>query len=658
MDNLKYKNSFTDDFNNKKYKYPITNPPYGGDVIKKKESINKRDKVKEYIKKEILTITDEELIKRRQTQIKNIEAQEKQEKKDNDKQKVSIDTCSTRIQKFAKDNGLNGNDKESCSLMLLMDILEVGGTAIGVLKEGVFFNSNYKKLRKCLVDNFNVREVISIPQDQFENTSTKTSIIIFDNTEETTTEVKFSDLVVERYTEDKFEELFGNIVIIENKDDINNVTDKLKSVASKEEILENTICSLDGKNYNKKEIVVGKGYELVKLGDIVEFLQKSKRKANDGKQEGKYNFYTSSDKVKKCDIADYNTECLIIGSGGVANIKIDSNFSCSTDNFILKTVYNTYLFSFIKGNMSILSDGFIGSTLKHISKDYLINIKIPIPKSEDKIKEWVEKISKPYDEKKTKQTKINELNEYIQNRLKEIEENEECDEVNLGNICAIWSGKNLTKEKAINGKYNVYGGGNSSYTHNEYNLKGFNIIISRVGNNGIMLINEELYLTDNGFSLIIHDNSIKKYVGYYILNNKDTLLNIGNGSAQKVIAKHTLSKIKIKIPKNKKIIQDLEPTFNEIEKLNNEVKKAEEKYKQYIKELSEEAIPTTTLSELTEKNVNILPIEVKTPSIKSNTSTTSTVKDLREQCKSLGIKSYSKSKKDELLELIKNKTSK
>ena len=270
MDNLKYKNSFTDEFNGKKYKYPLTNPPYGGDKSSKSEAQNKREKVKEFIKNELPTITDEGLRIKRQKQLKTIDAQEKQEKKESDKTKVSVSMCSARIQKFAKDRGLNGNDKESCSLMLLMDIVDFGGTAIGVLKEGVFFNKTYKDLRKCLVENFNVREVISVPQDQFENTSTKTSIIIFDNNDTKTTEVKFSDLVVERYTEDKFTEISGDIYIVENKGDIIGVSDTLISQASRGELLGNAICSLNGKDYGKKEIVVGDGYELVKLGDITE----------------------------------------------------------------------------------------------------------------------------------------------------------------------------------------------------------------------------------------------------------------------------------------------------------------------------------------------------------------------------------------------------
>ena len=255
-----------------------------------------------------------------------------------------MENCSARIQKYARANKLKGNNKEACSLILLMDILEVGGTAIGVLKEGVFFDSSYKGLRKCLIENYNVREIISVPPDQFENTSTKTSIVIFDNTEEKTSEVKFYDLFVEKFTEDKFIEKNGNIFIVQNKDDISGVSDRLVSVASREEILSNPKHSLDGKDYNKKVIVCGEGYELVKLGDACEFKAKSKRKASYGKKEGKYNFYTSSDKVQKCDEADYKDECLIIGDGGIANIQIDKDFSCSDHNYIIKTNHNKYIY--------------------------------------------------------------------------------------------------------------------------------------------------------------------------------------------------------------------------------------------------------------------------------------------------------------------------
>ena len=145
-------------------------------------------------------------------------------------------------------------------------------------------------------------------KSEFENTSTKTSIIIFDNTKEKTTVVKFSTITVERYTEDKFEEIYGNIQIIENKDAFARINETFISQATREEILGHTLCSLSGTEYENKEIIVGKGYKLVRFGSICDYLSKSKRKASFGKKTGKYNFYTSSETIKKCDIADYNKE--------------------------------------------------------------------------------------------------------------------------------------------------------------------------------------------------------------------------------------------------------------------------------------------------------------------------------------------------------------
>jgi restriction endonuclease S subunit len=660
MENLKYKNSFVDDFT-QKYKFPITNPPYGGDSNKKTVAQEKREKIKEYIKNELKnTMMDEGTRIARQKQLKSIEAQEKQDKNEGNKSKVCVGSCSNDIRKFAKKYSLTGNDKESCSLMLLMDILDIGGTAIGVLKEGVFFNKTYKDIRKCLIENYNVREVISVDSDAFENTSTKTSIVIFDNTIEKTSEVKFYDLVVEKYEEDRFVDNNGVIIVSENKGDISRVSDKLISVATREEILDNAICSLNAKDYNKKVIVCGEGYELVRLGDICEIklgTRITKKDANEGNIPvyggGDITFYT--DKYNRDEnsliISRYamSKECVrIIPNKFYLN---DSGLSIHTKNVKLQKYVNKYLLTEFNQKY-IYEYCTAGSIQRNINMAIFRNLQIPIPKSEQKIIEWVEKISKPYDEKNSKQNKIKELEEYVQNKIKDIGENEDCDEVELGSVCKIMCGKNLSKNKSIAGNYNVYGGGETSYTHNEYNLEGFNILISRVGNNSIKLVNEKFFLTDNGFSLIINDMKIKKYIAYYCLNNEDKIINKGNGSAQKVISKTNLSKLKIKIPKNKQLINDLEPTFDEIEKLQEEVKEAETLYNQLIKELSAEAIPRDPDTQLTEANVETLKNTTITQSVPSVKSTSSTVSSLKDQCRSLGYKGYSKMKKDELIKFI------
>ena len=606
-DNLEYRNSFTSDFGDpntntyKKYKYVITNPPYGGDNTNKSSSQKKRDKIKDYIKNELLTIKDDKLKEKRLLQLKNIEIQEKQDKKDSDKNKVCLSSCSNRINKFAKKYNLKGNDKESCSLILLMDVLEEDGTSIGVLKEGVFFNKTYKDLRKCLIENFNVREIISIPSDQFENTSTKTSIVIFDNTKEKTKEVKFSDLLIERYKEDKYEEILDNIVITENKDDIKEIKDNLISIATKEEILNNPIYSLNGKDYNKKEIRCGEEYKLIRLGDICE-IQNGNRIVKDKAEKGIYpcygggdiSFYTNkyTREGKTCKISREGMSldnCVMI-----LNEKYYLNSQGLTIISKYTNILNEYVWYYLLCNKELIYNCGRGTIQKAIDINQFNNLQIPIPKNDKKIIEWVDKINKPYNEKNEKELKIKELELYIQNRIKEINENEECNYEELGNICNIQNGTRIVKKNIIEGIYPCYGGGDISFYINNYNREGFNIIISRfaISEKCVRLLNDKFYLNDSGLTISSKNeiNINNKYLGYYLLNNQINIYNNSRGSIQKNLDIQQFKKIKISIPKNKQLIDDLDTTFNEIEKLKKEVKEADELYKKLIKELGEEAI--------------------------------------------------------------------
>jgi len=671
--NLGYKNSFTDDFLKNKYKFPITNPPYGGDKNCKSVVQEKGEKIKEYIKNELKTITDEGVRIARQKQLKSIEAREKQDKQESNKTKVCVDSCSYRIKNFARIHKLTGNDKEACSLMLLMDMLDVGGTAIGVLKEGVFFNKIYKDIRKCLIENFNVREVISVPSDQFENTSTKTSIVIFDNTEDKTREVKFYDLVVERYEADKFVENNGVIMIAENMGDISGICDNLVSVASREEILGNAICSLNGKDYNKKVIVCGEGYELVRLGDICKCLTTTKHCTNIGKKEGKYKFYNSSQDSKLyvdfCEVKDYS---IILGQGGNFNIHIDNNFTASKHVCVIQlNSMNNILLNYLYYIIPELQKSFItnGSTISWLNKTNIRDFNVPIPKSEQKIIEWVDKISKPYNEKNSKQNKIKELEEYVKNKIKDIEENEECDEVELGSVAKInmkclkknqyeyinYIDISSVKDEKINTVQNILSDFPSRakrivkkydilYSTVRPNLKGYTLIYSDINN----------CIASTGFVVITSNNDINPIYLYTIIkNNKinEYLIKNATGTKYPAVDPSIFLTIKIKIPKNKQLINDLEPTFDEIEKLQGEVKEAETLYNQLINELSDEAIPHNPNTLLTEANVEAIKNTTITPD-GSSTKSSCTVASLKEQCKSLGLKGYSKMNKADLIKLL------
>ena len=125
--------------------------------------------------------------------------------------------------------------------------------------------------------------------------------------------------------------------------------------------------------------------EYIKIKDILEFKKKSKIKASEGLKIGKYNFYTSSKEQNKfLNYYEYSNEALIIGTGGNANIHHSyGKFSVSTDCFVLENKANKfflleYIYKYLLKNIHIIENGFRGAGLKHISKEYLENIEIPI----------------------------------------------------------------------------------------------------------------------------------------------------------------------------------------------------------------------------------------------------------------------------------------
>ena len=111
--------------------------------------------------------------------------------------RILISDCNNIIKKVAIDIGIPNNklcNKESLSLLLCIGLLAKKGMYVGVLKEGVFFDGKFSKLREYIATKYNIENVISIPSDVFTNTSIKTSVLVFSNTG-ITQSVKFSEFI-------------------------------------------------------------------------------------------------------------------------------------------------------------------------------------------------------------------------------------------------------------------------------------------------------------------------------------------------------------------------------------------------------------------------------------------------------------------------------
>lgn len=117
----------------------------------------------------------------------------------------------------------------------------------------------------------------------------------------------------------------------------------------------------------------------------LQFQQKSKKKAWEWKNSGIYKFYSSSNIQKKfIDEADFVWPALIFWTWWSASIHFcDEDFSTSTDCFIVKTdnkeIDLKYIYYYLSWNISILEQGFKWAWLKHISKEYLWELQIPLP---------------------------------------------------------------------------------------------------------------------------------------------------------------------------------------------------------------------------------------------------------------------------------------
>jgi len=262
-----------------------------------------------------------------------------------------------------------------------------------------------------------------------------------------------------------------------------------------------------------------------------------------------------------------------------------------------------------------LSDGFSGSVLKNLSKEYLKNLAIPLLTSREKMQEWVDKITQPYNEKNTKQSQIKDLEMFVQTRIKEIGAKEPCDEVELGELCEIKSGKAINGENRKGKLYPYFAANGVSGFVDDYLFNGKHIISAQDGSIGAThLVNCKFYASNHVWVLKV--NNLNPYYIYSILKNNIDYSKITSGSVIPKLTREKLSKIKIKIPKNKQVIQDLEATFQQIETLQTEVKTAETLYKKLIQELSEEAMPTQSNQEQEqEETVSIPHNEIVEPDI-------------------------------------------
>ena len=131
-----------------------------------------------------------------------------------------------------------------------------------------------------------------------------------------------------------------------------------------------------------------------KLENQIIFESKNKKlKASDGNKSGKYKFITSSqDRILYRDDYEFEKKHIILGRGGNASIHMLEKFGISHDDcYVISSNKQKleYIYYYLLTNKDIIEKGFVGSTIKHLSKSFINDMLIKIP-SLEKQKEILE----------------------------------------------------------------------------------------------------------------------------------------------------------------------------------------------------------------------------------------------------------------------------
>jgi type I restriction-modification system DNA methylase subunit len=496
---------------------------------------------------------------------------------------------------------IKSDNAVSLFIQAIIYMLKIEGKCAVVLPDGQdLFSKTNKTLitvREYLIKTCDLKEIIYLPSDIFTYTSIKTCVFYFvkksEGTDVLTVDIKYSKTTQKENKRNyNFVKTHQTTNVKFYDYDLYKDVKKLLVEVPINKIVSNSY-SLNYAEYMKDEtdtVEYATGVVVKTLGEVCKFLSKSKRQASYGENKGQYPFYTSSQTCSKyCNIYDYEDECLIIGTGGNANIKYSSKFSCSTDNFIIKInseQLTKYIYYYLLINIEVLQKGFVGVGLKHISKDYISNIKIPIP-SLERQQEIVKYLDFIYEKaNKTSNEKIAELKQLNESCIKM----QKIFGVNvvktIGEVCKVKQGISLTKTEMIDGVYDVIGGGKIIGKHNQKNRDGNDFTLTRVGDININYLNKPYYLTDNGFSLKSkQEEIITKYIYYLLSHNKNYLTNLYQGTAQKVISKTNLKLIKIPIPsleRQKEIVEYCEYNDTLIKQLEKEIENNKKQAQRFI----------------------------------------------------------------------------
>ena len=299
--------------------------------------------------------------------------------------------------------------------------------------------------------------------------------------------------------------------------------------------------------------------------------------------------------------------------------------------------------------MNILENGFSGSTIKHISKEYIKDIEIPIPSIsvQKKIVEQLDILSQNIQTSKQQIEESKKILKYYVETMTLWDESKKMSDI----LDYVKTGKNKPSDNKNGTKYPYFAtNGINGYT-DEYIFDGLLLLTPRNGTIGkIFKSNEKIFPSDHMFVLKFKQEQHIKYYYHYLTSCND-FDSKKHGSTIPNITKSDIEDFQIKLPsldKQKQIVSycdDIEETIKSMEKRikNNEdlMKLTIETYLKNNKEESESDSESDNSSSSESESEDEKPVKKSTT--KKKVETTSESESEEEQSKKKVSKPIAKS---------------
>jgi hypothetical protein len=411
--------------------------------------------------------------------------------------------------KRIKELKIDGTKAEPLILQLITKSLNKNGRCAVIVPDNLLSNDAklHKQTRTYLLENFNVKKIISI-DNKLLNVDVKSSILYFENNGKTQN-VEFSKIKLEN--NDKISE---EIIITSTFDDIKN---NEYSLLVNKYILKN-IETIDNLTYFK----LGELCQ-IKMG---EKIKKSESLVESDSNNEKYHCYNGTEETYYQNkynrenlnliISKIKSEKLII----IINDKIWLNENGLTIHVTVDNCDQKYLNYYLLSHIDELNICY--NSKEVISIDVLNNILIPIPsmKVQKKIISIIDKINYKITEN------IHSINTYIEIQRNLIWVNllNNNNKIKLKDVVNIKGGIQITSSNITSSKYPIYGGNIKECYHNEFNCEN-NIIISKFDEfTNIKYIKEKFYLNQNGCAINIYNKKfLTEYVYIWLWYNQNNL---------------------------------------------------------------------------------------------------------------------------------------